>query len=141
MGRFERGRGWRPLAATVLCLAAGLSQLAGCSSGLHQPVYTPPPDTTAPRLQISGVAQEQEISADTSVSFLARDADGNVVRLLITLDGFTVADEPFNSPQAVTGLTLAWVPAFAGPHILGVTATDASGNSNSLSLTYLIAGE
>ncbi len=139
--------GRRPLPApsTGLLLSALLSVLlllGGCSSGLNQrPFYEPPPDTVAPRLQVSGLGQAQEIHENTPISFLAIDEHGKVARILVTIDGGTLLDENFDSAQAATGFTLAWVPEFAGPHEVVMSAVDDSGNVNSLSLSYSIAAE
>ncbi|MCC7479787.1 hypothetical protein IT575_15215 [bacterium] len=128
-------------------LAAGLSSLllllcASCSSGLSQPPWNqPPPDTTAPRLQVSGIGQAQEISANTPVTCLATDEHGKVLRILVTIDGGTVLDESYDSAQAAAAFSLAWLPEFAGPHQLVLSAVDDSGNSNLLVLDYSIAAQ
>lgn len=129
-------------ASSVAGLLLSLLLAASCSRGLNQaPFYEPPPDTTAPRLQVSGLAQAEEIHENTPVSCLARDEHGKVSRILVTIDGGTVLDEAFSSQQAATGFTLAWLPQYAGPHNIVVSAVDDSGNTDSLSLSYSIAPE
>jgi hypothetical protein len=81
----------------------------------------PPPDTTAPSIEITSPAAADYLHTDTfQVSFSASDSESGLASgsPAATLDGVAVANG-----QSIQALTLA-----LGPHALVVSASDKAGN-------------